>query len=148
MYELVRIYLPTNIFVNNDKMNKNFQQPTDSELEILMILWKSGPSTVRYVNEKMNEERKVGYTTTLKIMQIMHDKGLVSRNEEGKSHIYFPNIEENALQNRLIDKMLNTAFGGSASKLVMQTLGNHRASKKEIDEIRRLLDQLDKNEER
>lgn len=123
--------------------SNTFHQPTDSELEILNILWEYGPSTVRFVNGKLNEIRKVGYTTTLKIMQIMFDKKLVMRSQEGKSHIYRPGIEENAIQNRLIDKILNSAFGGSAGRLVMQTLGNHRASQSELDEIRKLLDELE-----
>jgi len=124
----------------------NLFQPTDSELEILSILWRHGPSTVRFVNDKMNQTRKVGYTTTLKIMQIMLDKQLVTRNEKGKSHIYSAFIEENAIQKRLINKILDSAFGGSASKLVMQILGDHSASSKEIEEIRNLLDKLDKSE--
>jgi len=124
----------------------NLFQPTDSELEILTILWRHGPSTVRFVNDKMNQTRKVGYTTTLKIMQIMLDKQLVTRNEKGKSHIYSAFIEENAIQKRLINKILDSAFGGSASKLVMQILGDHSASSKEIEEIRNLLDKLDKSE--
>ncbi len=123
--------------------NKAFYQPTDSELEVLNILWENGSATVRFVNEKLNESRQVGYTTTLKIMQIMFDKKLVDRVQKGKSHIYTPAIEENAIQNRLINKILDTAFGGSASRLVMQTLGNHKASANELDEIRKLLDDLD-----
>lgn len=126
-------------------MNQSIFQPTDFELEVLNILWKSGPSTVRFVNDKLNSSRKVGYTTTLKIMQIMHDKQLVTRDEKEKSHIYFPTIEEKSIQNRLIDKLLGSAFGGSASRLVMQTLGNHKASREELDEIRKLIDDLDKN---
>ena len=124
-------------------MNKVQQQPTDSELEILKILWKYGPSTVRFVNEELNKLRVVGYTTTLKTMQIMHEKKQLSRDEKGKSHIYSALIEENAIQNRLINKILDSAFGGSASKLIMQTLGNHTTSRKEIEEIRNLLDKLD-----
>lgn len=127
-------------------MNNKVQQPTDSELEILRLLWNHGPSTVRFINEKLNENRKVGYTTTLKIMQIMHDKQLVTRNEKAKSHVYSAFIEENAIQKRLINKILDSAFGGSASKLVMQTLGNHKATKKELEEIRKLLDELDKKD--
>lgn len=123
--------------------NVSFQSPTASELEILAILWENGPSTVRFINDKLNESRKVGYTTTLKIMQIMHEKKLLVRQQDGKSHIYTPSIEENAIQNRLIDKMLDSAFRGSASKLVMQTLGNHKSTKEELDEIRKLLDELD-----
>lgn len=127
-------------------MKNSNQHPTESELEILGVLWKYGPSTVRFVNEKLNINRKVGYTTTLKIMQIMYEKGFVSRDEKTKSHIYLPEIEENALQKRLIDKILDTAFRGSASKLIMQTLGSHKTSREEQDEIRKLLDLLDKNE--
>jgi BlaI family penicillinase repressor len=123
--------------------NTIFQQPTDSELEILSIMWENGPSTVRFVNDKLNKKRKVGYTTTLKIMQIMHDKKLLIRNEEGRSHIYFTQIEESAIQNRLIDKILDSAFKGSASSLIMQTLGNHKTSKKELEEIKKLINDLD-----
>lgn len=120
-----------------------FQQPTDSELEVLSILWRYGTSTVRFINDKLNESRKVGYTTTLKIMQIMFEKKLLIREQEGKSHKYTPAIEENAIQNRLIDKILDSAFGGSASNLVMQTLGNHNASTDELEKIRKLLDELE-----
>jgi BlaI family penicillinase repressor len=121
-------------------------QPTESELEILNVLWKYGASTVRFVNDKLNEQRPVGYTTTLKIMQIMFDKNLVKRDETGKSHIYSAASEANAIQNRLIDRMLNTAFEGSASKLIMRTLGSHRPNPEELEEIRRLLDDIEKNE--
>lgn len=125
-------------------MNKSQQQPTDSELEILSILWKHGPSTVRFVNKELNKTRNVGYTTTLKIMQIMHEKNILSRDEKEKSHIYSSLIEENAIQKRLINKILDSAFRGSASQLIMQILGNHKTSRKELEEIRKLLDQLDK----
>lgn len=125
-------------------MNKSQQQPTDSELEILSILWKYGPSTVRFVNKELNKTRNVGYTTTLKIMQIMHEKNILSRDEKEKSHIYSSLIEENAIQKRLINKILDSAFGGSASQLIMQILGNHKTSREELEEIRKLLDQLDK----
>jgi len=124
-----------------------FQQPTDAELEILQILWANGPCTVRFVNEQLNNFRVVGYTTTLKTMQIMHDKHLVTRNEKGRSHIYSTNIEENAIQNRLIDKILNSAFKGSATNLVMQTLGNHKTSKKELEQIKKLIDNIENNQQ-
>jgi predicted transcriptional regulator len=125
--------------------NKTVQQPTDSELEILRILWEKGPSTVRFVNEQLNRTRRVGYTTTLKIMQIMTDKKLVIRNEDERSHIYSAAFEEKDIQNRLIDKIVDAAFGGSASRLVMQVLGNHKASQEELEEIRKLLNNLDEN---
>jgi predicted transcriptional regulator len=123
--------------------NKFIQQPTDSELEVLRILWINGPSTVRYVNEQLNLSRRVGYTTTLKIMQIMTDKKLVIRNEDERSHIYSAAFEQNDIQNRLIDKILDVAFEGSASRLVLQTLGNHKASREELEEIRKLLNELE-----
>ncbi len=126
--------------------NKTIQQPTDSELEILRILWEKGPSTVRFVNEQLNLNRRVGYTTTLKIMQIMTDKKLVIRNENERSHVYYAAFEEKDIQNRLINKILDTAFGGSASQLVLQILGNHNASREELEEIRKLLSKLEKTD--
>jgi predicted transcriptional regulator len=128
--------------------NRVFQQPSDFELEILQILWENGPSTVRFVNDMLNRNRKVGYTTSLKIMQIMLEKKLLSRDESERSHIYEPSIEQNALQDRLINKILSSAFGGSASRLVMQTLGSHDASKEELEEIRKLLEELEKKTEK
>ena len=124
---------------------KIIQQPTDAELEILRILWDNGPSTVRSVNDQLNRTRRVGYTTTLKIMQIMTDKKLVIRNEDERSHVYSAAFEEKDIQNRLIDKIVDAAFGGSASRLVMQVLGNHKASQEELEEIRKLLNNLDKS---
>ena len=123
-------------------------KPTVAELEILQILWKHGPSTVRHINDKLNEKKRVGYTTTLKIMQLMLEKKLLFRDEKERSHIYRPAIEENETQKFLLDGFLETAFGGSASKLVLQALGNHRASKEEIARIRELLDAIEggKNE--
>ena len=121
-----------------------FVKPTDSELEILQVLWKNGPSTVRFVNEKLNEKRKVGYTTTLKIMQIMIDKELLVREGYGRIHIYSAVVKEDETQSALLDKMVNTAFGGSAMKLVMQALGNHKPSRDELQQIRDLIDNIEK----
>lgn len=118
-------------------------KPTSSELEILQILWENGPSSVKFVNEKLSENKEVGYTTTLKIMQIMHDKNLLTREKSGRSHIYKALTKEKETQKVLLDKIMDTAFGGSASKLVMQALGNRKTSKEEIDEIRELLDKLE-----
>ena len=119
-------------------------KPTEAELEILQVLWKNGPSTVRTINDKLNEKKEVGYTTTLKIMQIMTEKNLVKRNEENKSHIYKAAYKENETQKVLLDRFLETAFGGSASKLIMQALGNRHATKEEIEEIRRFLDEIER----
>ena len=125
---------------------KSYPQPTESELEILSILWDKGPSTVRFVNDELNKKRKVGYTTTLKIMQIMHEKKLVYRELNGRLHIYSSNIEEKAIQNRLIDKILDSAFGGSASRLILQTLGNRKASIEELKEIKELIKKIEKDQ--
>ena len=120
-------------------------KPTDSELEILQILWKNGPNTVKFVNDELNKRKEVGYTTTLKTMQIMFDKKILSREKSGRSHTYKAVSEENETKNQLIDKILDSAFGGSASKLVMQALGNRKTSEKEISEIRELLNKIEKD---
>jgi predicted transcriptional regulator len=124
-------------------MDNQAPKPTESELEILQILWQHGPTTVRLVNEQLNQKKEVGYTTTLKIMQIMAEKGLVKRNEESRSHIYEANVNEEATQKHMLDKFLDLTFRGSASKLVMQALGNHNATKAELDEIRKLIDKME-----
>ncbi len=118
-------------------------KPTDSELEILHVLWEHGPSTVRQVFEHLSRGRDLGYTTALKLMQIMHEKGLITRTEEGRSHVYAAQLTEADAQRDLLNRFVDTAFRGSAMKLVMQALGDSKASKDELDEIRRLLDQLD-----
>ncbi len=120
------------------------KKPTDSELEILQVLWDDGESTVRAVNEKLSESRHVGYTTTLKLMQIMTEKGLLARRKEGKTHIYSPTVSKSSTQQQLLSKLLHSAFDGSASSLVIQALGNSKSSKKELDEIREFLNELDK----
>lgn len=123
----------------------NSIRPTESELEILQILWQRGPSTVRQVNGVLLEKREVGYTTTLKLMQIMHEKEILSREKEGKTHIYQAQADKGETQKALLDRFLHRAFGGSASQLVMQALGNHEASREEIDEIRAYLDQIEQD---
>lgn len=118
-------------------------KPTDAELEILHVLWQNGPSTVRQVHDQLNLTRDMGYTTALKLMQIMHEKGLLTRTEEAKSHIYTANVTEEATQRTLLDRFVETAFRGSASKLVLQALGQHKASREELDEIKTLLNKID-----
>lgn len=126
-------------------MSKKFvSKPTDSELEILQILWQNKEATVKKVNEILNEKKESGYTTTLKLMQIMFEKGLVTRNEEERSHVYSAAIEQSDIQKILIDKLLDTAFSGSASRLVMQTLGNANTSKEELQQIRDFLNELER----
>jgi predicted transcriptional regulator len=118
-------------------------RPTESELEILMILWDYGPGTVRFVNEKLNGKKVTGYTTTLKFLQIMTDKNLVTRNVEGRTHVYSAAIGKESVQKDLLDRLLENVFGGSAKKLVMQTLGNYKASKEELEEIKKLINKLE-----
>ncbi|MEI6410586.1 MAG: BlaI/MecI/CopY family transcriptional regulator [Bacteroidota bacterium] len=121
-------------------------KPTDSELEILQLLWELGPSTVRTVNERLNTRRDVGYTTTLKLMQIMFEKGIVTRNEEGRTHLYTAAIAEAETQNLLLQEFVDQAYRGSAMKLVMQALGNHEASSAELDEIKALIAQMEQQQ--
>ncbi|HPG09220.1 MAG TPA: BlaI/MecI/CopY family transcriptional regulator [Saprospiraceae bacterium] len=116
---------------------------TDSELSILQVLWLHGPSTVREVHEIICLEREVGYTTTLKLMQIMLEKGLVSRDEAGKSHRYTASVKESAVQQSFIGKMLDTVFHGSPSALVLQALGSHETSPEELEKIKALIEQLE-----
>ncbi len=123
-------------------------KPTEAELGILQILWQHGASTVRFVNDKLNQKKKTGYTTSLKTMQIMHEKRLVKRNEENRTHIYEANVTEEDTQKQLLERFLDKTFKGSAMKMVMQALGNRKTSKKELDEIRNLLDKLEKGGEK
>ncbi|WP_020597774.1 BlaI/MecI/CopY family transcriptional regulator [Spirosoma panaciterrae] len=120
-------------------------KPTDAELEILHVLWANGPSTVRQVHDSLSQNREIGYTTALKLMQIMHEKGLLSREEDGRSHTYTALVTEEDTQRNLVDRFVETAFRGSASKLVMQVLGQHKASREELDEIKALLNNLNRD---
>jgi BlaI family transcriptional regulator, penicillinase repressor len=119
-------------------------KPTDSELEILNILWEKGPSTVRDIHEVLEKNKEAGYTTTLKLIQIMHEKGLVKRDERAKSHVYTANISQDKTQKHLVKRMIDNVFNGSASQLVMQALGNHKASDEELKEIKRYLEAIEK----
>src|SRR5919205_2480944 len=118
-------------------------RPTDAELEILKVLWRRGASTVREVFETLGETRGTGYTTVLKLMQIMADKGLVVRDERERAHRYEPAAPEDETQRRLVGDLLRKAFDGAAAKLVMQALSTERASAEELSEIRRMLDELE-----
>ncbi|RZS94701.1 BlaI/MecI/CopY family transcriptional regulator [Cecembia calidifontis] len=120
-------------------------KPTESELEILSLLWQMKKATVREIHEKLAESKDTGYTTTLKIMQIMHGKGMLGRDEQNRTHVYYTLIEEKATQQNLVSNFMATAFGGSAKNLVLQALGQSNPSKDELDEIRAFLDQLEKD---
>lgn len=120
-------------------------KPTDAELEILQILWAKGVSTVREVNDILKKHKEVGYTTTLKIMQIMTEKGLVSRDKQSRTHIYKASIDRDSTQGALLNRFLKNTFSGSALSLVMQTLGNHTATSDELKEIKELIEKLEKS---
>ena len=126
------------------KAAKQDNNPTRSELEILQVLWKHGPSTVRFVNDQLNEQkREVQYTSTLKLMQIMAEKGILLRDESQMKHIYSAAEEESKTKEVLLDRFVNTMYNGSASSLLMQLLGNKRTSKKELAAIKELLKKMD-----
>ena len=119
-------------------------RPTDAELEALRVLWRNGPSTVRHIHGAMGTSRRVGYTTTLKMLQIMAEKGLVGRDESGKSHVYRATYTEERTQRQLIRDLLHRAFGGSAKKLLVHALAEAQASPQDLAEIRQLIDQKPK----
>jgi len=118
-------------------------RPTDRELTILRILWDNGPTTVREVNEAMNKDQDTGYTTTLKLMQIMIDKGLLHRDESQFKHVYKPAMTEEKTQKLLVGELLEKAFSGSAEKLVMRALSAKKVSAKELAKIRKMLDEFE-----
>ena len=117
--------------------------PTKSELEILQVLWENGPSTVREVNNELLKQKDVNYTTTLKLMQIMADKGILARDESQMKHIYSVAEDEQKTKEHLLDKFVDSMYKGSASKLVMQLLGNKNTSKEELQEIKDILKKLE-----
>jgi BlaI family penicillinase repressor len=120
-------------------------EPTRSELEILQVLWENGPSTVRFVNDKLNEEKRaVQYTSTLKLMQIMVEKGMLTRDESQMKHVYIPAAEEHKTKGFLLERFVDTMYKGSASSLMMQLLGNKKTSKKELEAIKELLKKMDR----
>jgi len=122
----------------------NQVKPTEGELEILQVLWEKGKATVRDVHERILETKDAGYTTTLKLMQIMFEKGLVTRDDSAKTHIYEANVSKEKTQTQFVGKMISSLFGGSSSKLVMQALGSQAPTKEEIDEIQQYLNNLKK----
>lgn len=119
-------------------------KPTESELEILQILWTKGLATVREVHEELASSKEVGYTTTLKLMQIMHEKGLVKRDDSMRTHVYQAAVNKEKTQKHLLGKMIDSLFGGSPTQLVIQALGEGKASPEEIEKIQRILNDLKK----
>lgn len=120
-------------------------RPTDAELAILQVLWQRGPSTVKQVLEELSRHRATGYTTVLKFLQIMTEKGLVTRDESQRTHVYRARLSEGQTQQQLVGDLLDRAFGGSAQKLVLQALSAKKATPAELDQIRQILDELERN---
>ena len=125
-------------------MPTRYIKPTESELEILQVLWSKGTASVRDVHEELSKTKDAGYTTTLKLMQIMFEKGLVKRDTSVKTHFYQAAVSREKTQKHLLGKMIDSLFGGSPTQLVMQALGNHKASPQELDAIQEMLDNLKK----
>jgi predicted transcriptional regulator len=124
-------------------MDKNkIIKPTEGELEILSVLWNSGSATVRTVHEEICKSKDAGYTTTLKLMQIMFEKGLVTRDSSSKTHIYKPAVTREKTQKQFVNKMINSLFAGSSADLVMQALGGNQASTDELEKIQSLINEL------
>jgi BlaI family transcriptional regulator, penicillinase repressor len=120
---------------------KKITGPTEKELQILSILWTHGPSTVRNVNKVMNQDEDTGYTTTLKLMQIMYEKGLLKRNESAKTHIYLPAQSEAHVQEELVGSLLDRVFAGSTEKLVLRALSSKKVSAEELANIKKMVNQ-------
>lgn len=116
---------------------------TDAEMEILQVLWKHGPATVREVNDEIAKARPVGYTTTLKVMQIMFDKGSLRRDEAGKAHVYAPAESTEDAKNAILSDLIDRVFDGSAADLVLHALGGQKASQEELAEIKALIRSLE-----
>jgi len=124
-------------------MPQDLPAPTQAERKILQVLWKRGTSTVREVHEALPDDSETGYTTTLKLMQIMTEKGLVTRDESARAHIYTARLSQETSQRRMVDDLVERAFGGAAQKLVLQALSSRKASPAELAEIRKLLDSME-----
>jgi BlaI family transcriptional regulator, penicillinase repressor len=141
LYENSRIFDHQNIHPMSTTRNI---KPTESELEILQILWSKGLATVREVHEGLAATKEVGYTTTLKLMQIMNEKGLVKRDDSMRTHVYQAAVNKEKTQKHLLGKMIENLFGGSPTQLVIQALGEHKASPDELEKIQALLNDLKK----
>jgi BlaI family transcriptional regulator, penicillinase repressor len=133
-YEIIRMKIPV-------------IKPTEKEFEILQVLWSKGPSSVKDVHEILGGEKENGYTTILKLLQIMHEKGLVSRQKSGKLHLYKAISSQESTRQQMLDKVINTVFEGSAMQLVMSALGSKKSSKEELNAIKKYLEKLEGGEQ-
>ncbi|HEV9038602.1 MAG TPA: BlaI/MecI/CopY family transcriptional regulator [Puia sp.] len=123
-------------------------EPTRAQLEILQVLWKYGPSTVRFVNDQLNRQQNqsLSYTSTLKLMQIMHEKGLVHRDESNMTHVYSALLEEGKTKSIVLKKFVDSVYEGSAKSLMLELLGNEKMNEKDMDMIKKMLDRLDEDQ--
>ena len=128
-------------------MTREPPRPTQSELEILAVLWDAGPATVREVQQELEARRPTGYTTVLKLLQIMTEKGLVRRDERERAHRYAPKLPREKTETQIVGDLLDRAFGGSSSRLVMRALSSRRATPEELDRIRELLNEIEEERE-
>jgi BlaI family transcriptional regulator, penicillinase repressor len=119
-----------------------FLKPTESELEILQVLWRNNTATVRDVHEELSKTKDVGYTTTLKLMQIMNEKGLVKRDESTRTHVYQSAVNRENTQKHMLNRMIDSLFGGSSTQLVLQALGENKATPEELEKIQNLLNNI------
>ena len=129
-------------------MSKKQHTPTNSELEILTVLWELGNSTARDVHNELVKSKSTGYTTTLKIIQNMFEKGMLTREPKGQTHIYSPAVKQQDVQQRMLGGFVNKVFSGSSKNLILQALGNQEPSKAELDEIRAMLDAIEKGDKK
>lgn len=123
------------------------KRPTEAELEVLQVLWRRGPSTVRLVNEELSKNREVVYTTTLKMMQVMTEKGLLTRDTSRRTHLYEAIVSEAEIQENLLDRLLDKAFFGSPIRLVQRALGHRKTSPQDLEEIKKIIEGIEKNKD-
>lgn len=120
------------------------KKPTEAELEVLLVLWRHGPCSVRFVNAALSQNREVGYTTTLKMMQVMTEKGLLTRDTTQRTHLYEAAVKEEAIKANLVDKMVDTVFQGSPLQLAIQALGHSKAKSEDLEALKAIIQQLEK----
>jgi len=130
--------------MNKETHFEELQEPTRAQLEILQVLWKHGPSTVRFVNDQLNQQKEsLSYTSTLKLMQIMHEKGMLRRDESSMTHVYSTQLEEGRTKGIVLKKFVDAMYNGSTKSLILELLGNQKATGKQWDKIKDLLNQLE-----
>jgi BlaI family penicillinase repressor len=137
------LYIRKSSYIFATKQFVEVMKPTESELEILQLLWEHGPLTVRTLNDQLNKQRRVGYTTSLKMMQIMTEKGMLTRDTSYRSHVYAPALQPASVQSNVLDHILKTVFMGDRSKLVLQALGSQNISPEELTELKAFIQKME-----